>query len=92
MKTLEEKGTAPKTITCAVRLDKPLYDKLVESAAFTHQTLSEVIRAGLLIQLDLNKKEELRRDIDLCSLENELSQVRKLKLEMETLLQKKKVS
>ena len=90
MKTLEEKGTAPKTITCAVRLDKPLYDKLVESAAFTHQTLSEVIRAGLLIQLDL--KEELRRDIDLCSLENELSQVRKLKLEMETLLQKKKVS
>jgi len=86
----EDKSGAPKTITCAVRLDKPLYDRLVSSANASHKSLSEVIRAGLLKQLDDERKKIMKRDIEMSSLENELNQVRKLKLEMETLLDKRK--
>ena len=85
-KTINANAGAPKTITCAVRLDKPLYDRLVDSAKASHKSLSEVIRAGLLKQLDDEKKELIKRDIEMSSLENELSKVRKLKEEMEELI------
>ena len=81
---------APKTITCAVRLDKPLYDRLVESAKVSHKSLSEVIRAGLLKQLDDERKAVIQRDIEMNSLENELSKVQKLKKQMEELISQKK--
>ena len=88
MKKKNTNPTEPKLITCAVRLDKPLYDRLVESAKETHSTLSDVIRTGLLKQLDDVRKESLQKEIELSSLESELAQVRKLKSEMETLLKK----
>jgi len=88
-RTPKQKPTEPKLITCAVRLDKPLYDRLVDAANNTHQTLSEVIRAGLIKQLDDVRKETMQKEIEMNSLESELAQVRKLKLEMENLLKNK---
>ena len=79
-----------KNITCAVRLDKPLYDRLVEVAEKSHKTLSELIRAGIVNELDRRRKEVMQKELENESLENELAQVRKLKAEMEALLAKKK--
>jgi len=79
-----------KNITCAVRLDKPLYDRLVDIAEKSHKTLSEIIRAGIVNELDRRRKEVMKKELENESLENELAQVRKLKSEMEALLAKKK--
>ena len=74
----------------AVRLDKPLYDRLVDIAEKSHKTLSEIIRAGIVNELDRRRKEVMKKELENESLENELAQVRKLKAEMEALLAKKK--
>ena len=79
-----------KNITCAVRLDQPLYDRLVDIAEKSHKTLSEIIRAGIVNELDRRRKEVMQKELEEQSLENELAQVRKLKAEMEALLAKKK--
>lgn len=83
-------SSSEKNITCAVRLDKPLYDRLVEVAEKSHKTLSEIIRAGIVNELDRRRKEVIKKELEEQSLENELAQVRKLKIEMEELLAKKK--
>ncbi len=81
-----------KNVTCAVRLDKPLYDRLVGISQKSHKTLSEIIRAGILQELDQQQTALVKKELEMTELENELNQVRKLKEEMETLLSKKKVS
>ena len=81
-----------KTVTCAVRLDKPLYDRLVESANHTHQTLSDVIRLGLLKQLEEQEKSSLQKELEMDKLKAELAQVQKLKEEMQSLLDSKSVA
>ena len=81
-----------KTVTCAVRLDKPLYDRLVESARQTHQTLSDVIRLGLIKQLEDSEKATLEKQLEMDKLKGELAQVQKLKEEMEALLSKSQVA
>ena len=81
--------TEVKNVTCAVRLDKPLYDRLVEVSKKSHKTMSELIRAGILKELENVSKDVMQRELEMSSLENELNQVRKLKEEMETLLKKK---
>mgnify|MGYP000580561647 CR=1 FL=1 len=52
-----------KNVTCAVRLDKPLYDRLVDVAAKSHKTLSEMIRAGIMHELEERSKEVLQKEI-----------------------------
>ena len=78
-----------KHVTCAVRLDKPLYDKLVEVSQKSHKTLSEVIRAGIIKELELLHHEVLEKELAMTKLEEELMQVRKLKEEMEAMLAKR---
>lgn len=78
-----------KNVTCAVRLDKPLYDRLVEVSEKSHKTLSEIIRAGILHELEVRRKEVLEKELEMTTLENELAQVRKLKDQMEDLLRRK---
>ena len=75
-----------KNVTCAVRLDKPLYDRLVDVAAKSHKTLSELIRAGIMHELEERSKEVLQKELEMTKLEEELAQVRKLKIEMEQLI------
>ena len=77
-----------KNVTCAVRLDKPLYDRLVGVAAKSHKTLSEMIRAGIMHELEERSKEVLQKELEMTKLEEELAQVRKLKIEMEKLIAK----
>ena len=77
-----------KNVTCAVRLDKPLYDRLVDVAAKSHKTLSEMIRAGIMHELEERSKEVLQKELEMTKLEEELVQVRKLKIEMEKLIAK----
>jgi hypothetical protein len=79
-----------KNVTCAVRLDKPLYDRLVEVSEKSHKTLSEIIRAGILNELELRRKELMHKELEMTELENELNQVRKLKGQMEELLLRQK--
>lgn len=80
--------TEIKNVTCAVRLDKPLYDRLVEVSKQSHKTMSEMIRAGILRELEDVSNTVMKRELERSQLENELSQVRQLKEEMETLLKK----
>ena len=77
-----------KNVTCAVRLDKPLYDRLVTVSKESHKTMSELIRAGILRELEDVSNAVMRKELERSTLENELNQVRKLKEEMETLLKK----
>tara|TARA_B100000902_G_C27143927_1_gene830120 strand:- start:309 stop:575 length:267 start_codon:yes stop_codon:yes gene_type:complete len=78
-----------KTITCAVRLDKPLYDRLTKAAHQTHQTLSDVIRLGLLHQLESIEKDSLAKAIEMDKLKTELAKVQQLRTELESILESK---
>ena len=85
----KDKGRAEvKNVTCAVRLDKPLYDRLVEVSEQSHKTLSEIIRAGILNELDRRRKELINKELEMNSLENELAQVRKLKEQLSQIIDK----
>lgn len=79
-----------KNVTCAVRLDKPLYDRLIDISQKSHKTLSEIIRSGIVAELEKRTKEVLQSELDMTVLEQELAQVRKLKEEMEALLKRRK--
>lgn len=78
-----------KNVTCAVRLDKPLYDRLIAISQKSHKTLSEIIRSGIVAELDKRTKQVLQSEIEMTTLEKELDQVRKLKSEMEALLERR---
>lgn len=83
------KRSQHKTVTCAVRLDKPLYDRLVEAAERTHQTFSDVIRLGLIKQLEETEKKEIEKEIEMDKLKAELAQVQKLREEMQSIIKSK---
>lgn len=87
MKKLKENPEV-KNVTCAVRLDKPLYDRLVEVSEKSHKTLSEIIRAGILNELDRRRKELITKELEMSSLEKELAQVRQLKEELTQIIDK----
>ena len=84
--------TEVKNVTCAVRLDKPLYDRLVNISEQSHKTMSELIRAGIIRELEDVSRDVMKREIESSQLENELAQVRKLKKEMEDLISTQKAS
>jgi len=78
----------PKTITCAVRLDLPLYQRLRDTSKKTHQNMSDILRLGLIKQLDETRKQFLIEEIANEKLESELAQVQKLKGELQDLIKK----
>jgi predicted DNA-binding protein len=78
----------PKTITCAVRLDLPLYQRLRDTSKKTHQNMSDLLRLGLIKQLDETRKQFLVEEIANEKLEQELVQVKQLKADLQNLIKK----
>ena len=85
---MKKNSKDPKTITCAVRLDLPLYQRLVDTSKKTHQNMSDILRLGLIKQLDETRKQFLVEQIANEKLESELAQVQKLKGELQDLIKK----
>ena len=65
-----------KDITCAVRLNRSLYNALDEAAKRDHTSLSDIIRDALVSELDKRRKASLIRMIEDKKLEATLSSLR----------------
>jgi len=65
-----------KDITCAVRLNRSLYNALDEAAKRDHTSLSDIIRDALVSELDKRRKASLIRLIEDKKLEATLSSLR----------------
>lgn len=77
-----------KTITCAVRLDLPLYERLHKTSRETKHNMSDILRQGLLKELDFIRKQQLLEKIETEKLEKELAEVRQLKSQLQVLIKK----
>ena len=64
MKRKSHKRAGPKDITCAVRLDRALYQQLNDVAELEHCNLSDIIRGALVDRIDSIRKKHIDRLIE----------------------------
>jgi len=76
MNKSNKRGAGPKDITCAVRLDKALYQALNDVAELEHSSLSDVIRSALVDKIDAIRKKHIDRLIEDERLQVQLENLR----------------